>query len=146
MLHLDTVGYHSPTSFWPLLKAKAGVWQNRWSLLRRQTFLPFSLLQALQCDCTMGKSGQHPRKKEYLWCCSAVAPQACKMEVAGGWPGYPQAKDTEIEGKVEMQKESLKEVISSSDFLISALHYKQKLSSPGLISFSHCMKIWGLWR
>lgn len=62
------------------------------------------------------------------------------MEVAGGCPNYPQVEDTGIEGKVEMQEEGLKEAISPSDFLVSALHYKQKLPSPRLISLSHCLK------
>lgn len=56
------------------------------------------------------------------------------MEVAGGCPYYPQVKDTGIEGKVERQGKGLKEAINPSDFLVSALHYKQKLPSPGLIS------------
>jgi len=49
------------------------------------------------------------------------------MEVAGGCPHYPQVKDTGIEGKVEMQEKRLKNAISPSGFLVSALCYKQKL-------------------
>ena len=63
-----------------------------------------------------------------------------EAEEAGGCPDYPQVKDTGTEGKVETWEEGLKEAISPGDFLVSALHYKQKLPSPGLVSLSRCMK------
>lgn len=63
-----------------------------------------------------------------------------EAEVAGGCLDYTQVKDTESEGKVEMREEGLKEALSPSYFLVSALHYKQKLPYPGLDSLSRSME------
>lgn len=49
-----------------------------------------------------------------------------EAEVAGGCPDYPEVKDTGSEGKAEMREERLKEAISPSNFLVSALHYKKR--------------------
>lgn len=54
--------------------------------------------------------------------------------MAGGCQDYLQVKDRGSERKVEMWEERLKEAISPSDFLVSALHCKKKLLSPGLLS------------
>lgn len=54
--------------------------------------------------------------------------------MAGGCRDYLQVKDTGSERKVEMWEERLKEAISPSDFLVSALNCKKKLLSPGLLS------------
>lgn len=57
-----------------------------------------------------------------------------------GCPDYPQLKDTGREGEVEMWEDSLKEAISPCNFLVSALHHKQKLPFLGPVSLYHHRK------
>lgn len=49
-----------------------------------------------------------------------------EAEVADGCPDYPQLKDRGNEGEMEMWEDVLKEAISPSNFLVSALHPEEK--------------------